>query len=1105
MRRVKLFWERGGVAWMAMPARLLTLVVLLLATPTLAAWQPDSVDLTRPRLLFRADDLPVIHARLDRQPYVGLMQEVLRRIRNADSIALDDHAIAAERLKARAAKSLAFLYAIDRTVVDGEVVPFASPDERAAVGRRAHDLLLAMYDRSRLAVPPPLGGWDRDISTSEELQQYATAYDTLLGGGWDFGDDQPLIVARIATLAGELYDNYVNPESAQGFALLHQNNHRAKTGAALVTAAVALAEYEPASGEDPRGVRDPADWLEYGLDQADLVMRYSLVTGDGAYGEGPFYFRYTSQNLLPFWRAWDRLVDGSDWLARGVVVPSHWRHPLLARGLRWTLDMTLPDGSLAPQDDGNPGRCYYFGAAPAGGEPAYGWRWQNCPTSYDTDGNISLAADAIVAYDDALAPAPPQGPSTAFYVEGGNAIFRSDWSADAVVAILQAEHDTASEFGRDRDGMAVAPQSHEHPEPGAYMLYAYGERLALDPGYLSFTQKSLVDKPQDHNVILVDGAGPGNYLTASFDWLETPLGRNPADGHATLSDALDGERIDAARVTTRYGQPVADSALIQRRALFLGDRYLLFADAVAAPVPRTYTWLLHGNGGGDSGGSFTTTAHGARWRRPRASLDTGIAFDVGPAAFDTVEGIHEEAGGARRTHTTLRASASGEAVRALQVVYPSQTVGDPAAPLIDPFAVAGGTGLRVYDASHGSHIAAAFRDADDELAILPPGIDRALHSDGRLAVIEADPEGRLRLAWAEEARQLAYDDGPRVDCETRGNLGLGIVAGGLEVIADCADPAVIVRGVDSAMGAADGACALEQSGDAVRLVLGRERRVVLRSDRDHSAPAADAGEPRRVTPPQVVRLAGSGCDADGDALSPRWELISAPAGSAWTLDAADAWTPELFVDRPGPYRVRLTVTDARGQVGRPVEVLIIGGEVAADGVDNDLDGRFDSDDLDGDAVNLPPAALESPAPLVLVRAPETIELAALIGDADGDPIVYRAAAAGDAVQITIEGSRLTITPRQPGEAQVIVSAADRRGGRTFATVPVTVVDACTGDCGFDGAVTIDELTVGLRIALGVEPAAACSALDADGDRQVVVAELIAAVRRALEGCPAAGE
>ena len=381
----------------------------LAAQAVSAAWQPAGVDLTRPRILLRAADLSVIRARLDREPYRGLLAEVVRRSRDADGVALDDHAIAAERLKARAAKSLAFLYAVDRTVADGAAVPFATAEARTAVGRRAHDLLRAMYTRSRLAVAPPLGGWDRDISTSEELLQYATAYDTLLGAGYDLGADEALIAGRIADLAAELYDNYVHPETAQNAALLHQNNHRAKSGAALVIAALAIAEYAPLPGDDPRAVREPAEWLEYGLDQADMIMRHGLVAGDGAYAEGPFYFRYTSQNLLPFWRAWDRLVDGAPWMARGVEVPSLWRHPLLARGLRWALDMTLPDGSLAPVDDGNPGRCYYFGAAPNADAAAAAWRWANCPAPYDTDGNVSLAADALVAFDDAIAPAPPSG------------------------------------------------------------------------------------------------------------------------------------------------------------------------------------------------------------------------------------------------------------------------------------------------------------------------------------------------------------------------------------------------------------------------------------------------------------------------------------------------------------------------------------------------------------------------------------------------------------------------------------------------------------------------------------------------------------------------
>ncbi len=727
--------------------RLLTVIAWAVAMPAQAAWQPDGVDLTRPRIVFRAADLPVIQARLDREPYVSLMREVVRRGRDGDAVALDDHTIGSERLKARAAKSLAFLYAIDRTVAGGKVTPFDTPEARAAVGRRAHDLLLAMYTRSRLAVPPPLGAWDRDISTSEELFQYATAYDALRGAGYDFGADNPVIVEHIVDLASELYDNYVHPETAQNYALLHQNNHRAKTGAALVIAAVAVAEYDPPAGSDPRQVRDPAQWLAYGLDQADLIMRYALVTGDGAYAEGPFYFRYTSQNLLPFWRAWDRLVDGATWLADGIEVPSHWRHPLLARGVRWELDMTLPDGSLAPVDDGNPYRCYYFGAAPSADPAATAWRWANCPAPYDTDGNITLAPDAIVTFDDSVPPAPPEGSPTAFYVEGGNAIFRSDWSPDGVVAIVQAEHDTASEFGRGRDGRGLAPESHEHAEPGAFLLHAFGERLALDPGYFSFTDRQLVAKPQDHNVILVDGAGPVDYLGASINWTDL-LGRPPADGQATLSDTLDTDGLDAARVTSRYGQPAAASALFERRVLFAADRYLVLADRASSPVSHTYTWLLHGNGGGDSGGEFAATPSGGRWTRPSASLDVGFAFDVGPPAFDTTSDLHEEANGARLTHTVLRASATASDVRAVGLVYPSPSGSD--APSIASTSVPGGAGLTLRDDASDRRVVVASRTAiGPELALTPPDSDRALRTDGALGLLDVAGDGVLRLAWSE--------------------------------------------------------------------------------------------------------------------------------------------------------------------------------------------------------------------------------------------------------------------------------------------------------------------------------------------------------------------
>lgn len=60
--------------------------------------------------------------------------------------------------------------------------------------------------------------------------------------------------------------------------------------------------------------------------------------------------------------------------------------------------------------------------------------------------------------------------------------------------------------------------------------------------------------------------------------------------------------------------------------------------------------------------------------------------------------------------------------------------------------------------------------------------------------------------------------------------------------------------------------------------------------------------------------------------------------------------------------------------------------------------------------------------------------------------------------------------------------------------------ACAGDCNDDGVVTVDELIVGVSIALGTVPAAQCAAMDTSGEGQVTVDELIAAVTMALVGC-----
>jgi hypothetical protein len=65
------------------------------------------------------------------------------------------------------------------------------------------------------------------------------------------------------------------------------------------------------------------------------------------------------------------------------------------------------------------------------------------------------------------------------------------------------------------------------------------------------------------------------------------------------------------------------------------------------------------------------------------------------------------------------------------------------------------------------------------------------------------------------------------------------------------------------------------------------------------------------------------------------------------------------------------------------------------------------------------------------------------------------------------------------------------------------LEACPGDCGYDGMVGIDDLVGGVGIALGKATLATCVGFDTNGDGEVRVDELVRATGVAARGCEAA--
>ncbi len=75
-------------------------------------------------------------------------------------------------------------------------------------------------------------------------------------------------------------------------------------------------------------------------------------------------------------------------------------------------------------------------------------------------------------------------------------------------------------------------------------------------------------------------------------------------------------------------------------------------------------------------------------------------------------------------------------------------------------------------------------------------------------------------------------------------------------------------------------------------------------------PIANAGKDQNVITGSSLRLDGSGStDANGDALTYSWTILSAPSGSSAVLSDPAATSPTFTADRDGNYVIRLVVND----------------------------------------------------------------------------------------------------------------------------------------------------------------------------------------------------
>ena len=653
------------------------MLLLLTVAHTLGQTLPAE---QHPSLLFSSDEVPVMKERILREPYALWWQTVLDRADNVPST------FEVERTKARMAKSSAFAYLM-------------TDDDSYA--QQAVDLLLDMK------FPPRGADLGEPHNEGEVVALYAVAYDMI----HQYVSSDAAATNEIRTILAEeaqrLYDGIIIFELDLGFLgtqtiRLHETGHldnwhvRAYGGLGL--AAMALSDHP--------GLDDtPQEWADWAFEMVTSSLWFQIDPIDGGYAEGPFYSRYAADVYLPYMFALKNL-SGVDLFVDPQIQKMH----------DWSLNLRMPSGRRPNIDDGHIDDFYghYLSAAyPDGG--IYRWDWENNINGPYTREFSEM--DAIALFDDEVAAQEPASNPTVFMPEAGDAVFRSDWSADATYMLLRGEHGVARAQGL----------GHEHADETSFIIYAGGEMLALDAGYINFSNHNKVNRGRNHNVILVDGEGPPNTILDG----ESIGGGNDA----FLEQTFATDFLDYAEVRAAY-----QGVDFRRNVMFADKTYFIIGDEVRDDETHTYEWRLHGHGGGDGGGTYQREGPLSRWAQENAELMAFVSGDLS-MIFSERDTLHSFDHLQEPTHTMLQATQTTDDAEFLSILYPRR-LSSPT-PALSAVVGAGGKVVQM-----------ALQPLND-LAWLRDGVSTSVQFSGPAGAVESD--GRFGFIRYEDERVAGFN------------------------------------------------------------------------------------------------------------------------------------------------------------------------------------------------------------------------------------------------------------------------------------------------------------------------------------------------------------
>lgn len=599
-----------------------TIPIQDVAPQSIASRTPDNE--LHPFILLTNDQIQTIRDRTSREPAKKWLRQLERRVDDAEPIEFNNDAGARLQL----ARDLAMRYVLTADVADAD---------RAA----------------RILADTPL--LDEDVLSNDghhafvsRVPRFCEAYDLLRTHAPDDGlawtippDTDATIRNHIAAMARWLRDN------RPFWYDFTRNNWAIRQYAALTLCTMTIAE-----GTSDVTPDELKAWYRYAYDET-LRSLDVQICDEGAFAEGCSYMNYSAENTLPMFFA-----------LRNLLQVDLFAVPRFRTNFEWLAKIRTPAGYLPNFDDAPLSQFpvhYLTSAYENAGR--FAWDWQRAGSP------VFDLCRSICWHDDRVVPEPPKSNPCIALPESGNAVLRNSWEKNALYLLLLGEHGQArtSGFG------------HEHPDNTSFLVEAFGEPLAIDSGYIDFANHTLVNKPECHNLILVDNAGPAFVQVGNQPLL--------VDQDAFLEDAVLDGPIPRCSVRTSY------AGMALHRTVFMpGHDHFIIVDTLhsqsrsARSAARTFSWLMHGNAGvpesqGGTGGTFELTHNSARWTRPSGvSLNVWLASSAGSTILrerfdaDGETYRHQLTGHGPSSilrHRTMEGVASGDDIVFLAIVAPA--------------------------------------------------------------------------------------------------------------------------------------------------------------------------------------------------------------------------------------------------------------------------------------------------------------------------------------------------------------------------------------------------------------------------------------------------